>query len=553
MRIADSLTAKLLRQFIDEAQFKSLKSSEEASHISLYDAAIKSGLVTDAELTEAYAQEIGKPFVKLDGAISPEMLGLLPERYARQYMAVVYNKNPSVQVAMAAPGVNATDSDFITKLLGQNTQISVATEADINSALAGYTQLAEQEMLKPVVHQPGNQTSGSSKTELIGQSFGHILNQAAEAGAQNIHIEPLEHSARVRFRVNGGLQNTHTLPISVATDLTDYIKAQADLDQSSALPQQGKLKHSDQEMTVSTLPTLNGQQVTLKLLRNQGLLPSLANLGFWGEALQRMEMAILQPNGLVVVSGQTGSDTHTTLLRLTADSAKASRSVATIEHIITYRLDNVSQLQISPATGLDIHKALGLIHNQEPHIVMVDEIQTNKSIAQVEELAQNRLVLAGIRAQSTDHSLAKIGRSKGVPTSLRCIIFVQGSRKLCTACRQSYRPDAKLRAEIDKKFQTDKSKAIASLRKLVAKANQQLPDAGPDQQSTALLETLWRVNPLGCPECNYIGFRGQTNICEVDVHNQYGIASNGQAISIELDALVKALCGIFPIETALAI
>lgn len=547
MRIADSLTAKLLRQFIDEAQFKSLKSSEEASHISLYDAAVKSGLVTDAELTEAYAQEIGKPFVKLDQPINPDLLGLLPEHYARQYMAVVFNKTPTIQVAMAAPGVNTTDSDFLLKLLGENTQFSVATEADINSALAGYTSnggLAGRDVLKTVRQEP-------SQTKDIDHAFNHLVNQAAEAGAHNIHIEPREHSAKVRLRVNDSLQTTHTMPHSVAKDLNKYIKSQADLDQATTLPQEGKLKHGELEMRVSTLPTLNGEQITLKLLRNQDMLPSLPALGFWGEALRRMEMAILQPQGMLIVSGKTGSDTHTTLLSLTSESAHASKSVATIEHNIIYRLNNVSQLEINPTRGLDVHKALSLIRKQEPFAVMVDELQTNKSINQAEDLANDHLVIAGIRSQSIDHTLAKIGRSEGVPPSLRCLSFVQSVRKLCTSCRLSYQPDAKLRADIDKKFQTDKSKAISNLRKLVAKASGQLSNAASAPEATTLLETLWKVNPLGCPDCHYIGYHGRTNICEVGIYNQFNQGDTGQAISIELDALVKALCGIVPVETAL--
>ncbi len=543
MRISDSLTEEILAGLVSEEQLKMSVGNQAKSQLPLYDQAVSDGIISETDFARAYAQQTNTPFVELDQPIDSDLMNYLAVTYARRFNAVVFDKGPGLKIAMA----NINDQpakEFLQKLLGVDIQFFLAPEINIQNQLSRYDSTNPSEHLKIVRATPTG--SGTLDEEGLQAAFQYILSAAIKKRAQSIHIEPQENLVSIRFRVDGTMVNSFKLSKPKAQQLIDFVKQQAGLDiHDTRSPQSGSIlvSHGSSNINIrlSVLPVLDGSQLTLGLLYGELAVPSLEYLGYWGDALKIIDASIAQPNGLIAVGAPAGSDTQTVLCSIVTNLRSSGLSIFSIEARQRYRLDRVSQIELSPSTGLDIHKALSLSINHHPDVLMVDNLPNQKSVQQIMDMTNRQLVIASVRAKSLEDTNKYLTIKEVPPLNVRCMIFQRPVRKLCPICRQLVDINPNLRSRIDNKFQTNKSQNLAPLRRRVEEAIKTIPSSVEISQLPVILEASWQPNVLGCEACNFTGYKGWINIVEAQDSN----------INLAMDALIKSQSGLIPIDLVL--
>ncbi len=323
-----------------------------------------------------------------------------------------------------------------------------------------------------------------------------IIQRAIESRASDIHVEPREDCLCVRYRIDGGLQTVETLPVSLRAALTSRIKIMARLNIAERrLPQDGRIRFTTRgreiDLRVSTMPTLSGESVVLRILDRDSVPLEFAELGFSGPELAGFERLLAEPNGIILVTGPTGSGKSTTLYTALKSLNRADRKVFTVEDPIEYRLPGVNQIAVNPKIGLSFASALRSILRQDPDIIMVGEIRDLETAEiAIRASLTGHLVLSTVH---TNNAAATVTRllDMGVEdyllaSSLKGVLAQRLVRKLCPSCATGQ----------------DISKAdIARIRALAAAA---------DSNAAANVRRA-----CGCNVCNGTGYRGRTAIYEL--------------------------------------
>ena len=319
MRISDSLVEQLLRahdQLTDE-QIDDLREKEKVEKKPLQDIAIASGIISEKELTQSYANEIDIPFIELNTKDIPrEVLRLIPERVARQYKVILFGveDDGSKLLAMEDPD-DIQAVNFLQKQLGTNVKVHVATASNISSALDQYRGSVSTELTK-VLDTEAEEDDNLDISEEdvaedspIAQTVNLIIEYAVKSNASDIHIEPREQHVIVRYRVDGILKEANKLPKKVHGALVSRIKILSNLkiDERRA-PQDGRFKiqigSGLYALRVSTLPISEGEKVVMRILDESSKALTLEDLGYWGRALDTINDAIVQPHGMILVTDQ---------------------------------------------------------------------------------------------------------------------------------------------------------------------------------------------------------------------------------------------------------
>lgn len=376
--------------------------------------------------------------------------------------------------------------DFARQLPAAYARADLAEE-DEAAALAGQDDLAS---LAEGLHQTADLLDGDNDAPVI-RLINGLIYEAIERGASDIHIEPNEEALTIRYRIDGVLQQVLSPSRRLAMPLVSRIKVMARLDIAERrIPQDGRIALSvggrSVDIRVSTLPSRYGERVVLRLLDKATALMGLEDLGMPEEALARFKDALTEPNGVILVSGPTGSGKTTTLysgLNLLNDGTK---SIITIEDPIEYGLDGIGQTQVNDKVGMTFASGLRAFLRQDANIVMVGEIRDveTASVAARMSLA-GRLVLSTIHTNSAAAAITRL-KDMGVESyllssTLRAVLAQRLVRRLCTSCRVSYAPSP---AEI----------AAASL---------------------AASDGLVFHRAAGCPECRGTGYNGRIGIYEL--------------------------------------
>jgi type IV pilus assembly protein PilB len=369
-----------------------------------------------------------------------------------------------------------------------------------------------------------------------------LLLRAAKSGSSDIHIEPGDHDMMVRFRVDGVLQRIVSLPMSAHQGIIAVLKARASMDLfERAIPQDGRisLTFADREFDVriSTLPLLHGEKMVLRLL---AMMYSLDNLGFSQENVITFRSLLANPNGIVLVTGPTGSGKTTTLYAGLNEIKNISRNITTVENPVEYKLDLVNQVQVVAERGLTFATALRSILRQDPNVVLIGEIRDAETGTIATEAA-----LTGHLVLSTLHTNDAIGaiprminlgiESFYVASSVVGVLAQRLVRRLCTRCNEEYEPDPAL-----------------------------LESAGLAHLPPGI--TLFK--PRGCTACNGFGYKGRIAIHEVLVVTDEmrdliateisttklkALAADEGFRDMYFDGTQKALAGITSIEEVLRV
>lgn len=414
----------------------------------------------------------------------------------------------------------------------------------------------------------------------VDKTVSSLIEKALARGASDIHIEPRTNSIVVRFRVDGWLQEVAKLPLPALELLTQNLKKRAELETTERnAPQSGSFQFdSDRIRTsihVATMPTVTGEKIALHLRRHLSEPATLESLGYWGEALTRIETAVAEPHGLIIASSLDRTSVNMSLLGVVHLLNNPALNIATLEDPIEQQLAGISQTQVNTAAGVSFSTGLQALLHQDPNVVMVSDLHEADTVRVAVHAALNgRLIMGGLHATDAAHAAAQLLNMHVEPfliaSSLRLSLGQRFVRRLCVSCRQTYTPDESVRKELRMLLKAGNIKSVKELHELERMAATHGLTSEHEQHLSTTeksITRLFRANPEGCPHCQFSGYHGRLGICEVltassDAMKQL-IAQGGDAaairelairegmIPLQLDGLVKALRGLTSLEEIL--
>jgi type II secretory ATPase GspE/PulE/Tfp pilus assembly ATPase PilB-like protein len=590
MRISDVTIEKLLERsgVATPEQIEVLKEEASRSRRPLQDLVIQNGLIDEKTLTQNFATYAQIPFVDIDPRDIPhDVLNRIPERIARQYNAVLFKIDPDglMHLAMDDPD-DVQAVDFIQKEIGENTKIYIATRNNILSCLENYRGDVNQE-LKEVIdiqrEDTGEKQTVSeadvSENSPIAQTVNLLLEYAIRSGASDVHIEPREGYVQVRYRIDGVLKEVNRLPRNVLGALTSRIKILSNLKiDERRVPQDGRFKikvtGKQYALRVSTLPVTDGEKVVMRILDESNQAVKLSDLGFWGHSLEIISGSLHEPNGMILITGPTGSGKSTTLFSILTMLNTPDVNISTVEDPVEYKISGVNQTQTNSKAGMTFANGLRALLRQDPNIIMVGEIRDSETAnLAIQAALTGHLVFSTLHTNNAATSLPRLLDMGIEPfliaSTIRAVVGQRLVRRLCMNCRQSYAPEKEEIEAITHLFSLQGGQGFAAVHALEKQAaDQHVSGDAPLSTNETTITTLWRASPEGCEECSGTGYKGRVGIYEVlgnSVPIQKLIIGNAtstqiqdQAISehmvtMQIDGLVKALRGSTTVEEVLRV
>jgi len=431
---------------------------------------VKLGLVSDDDITAVLSRQYGVPSINLKFyEVDPAVIKLVPQETAVRYQIVPLSRvGSTLTIAMTDP-TNVFAMDDIKFMTGFNVEPVVASETAISEAIHKFYGEVEsvEELDKVMKDLTGDDTdalelageeaemdlatlSKAAEEAPIIKLCNLILTDAVKRGASDIHVEPYEKEYRVRFRIDGILQNVMAPPMKLKDAMTSRIKIMSKLDISEKrLPQDGRImikyikdgKKKELDFRVSTVPTLFGEKIVLRLLDKENLRLDMTKLGFEPEALAKFERQILKPYGMVLVTGPTGSGKTNTLYSSVARLNTAETNIMTAEDPVEFQLAGINQVQMKEQIGLNFASALRAFLRQDPNIILVGEIRDFETAEiAVKAALTGHLVLSTLHtndAPSTISRLMNMGIEPFlVATSVNLICAQRLVRRICVQCRE---------------------------------------------------------------------------------------------------------------------
>ena len=580
MRIQDDTLVKLLEQggVATETQLAPLKEEAARQSRPLQDVVIEAKLITEADLTKRFAEYADIPYIEIDPRDIPtEVLNRIPERIARKYNAVIFkiDEDGLVHLAMDDPDdIQATS--FIEKEIGENTKIYIAPHDNILLCLENYRGDVNEELNQVIDIQREDDGTAQQVSEAdvaedspIAQTVNLLLEYAIRSQASDIHIEPRENFVQVRYRIDGVLKEVNQLPRNVLGALVSRIKILANLKiDERRVPQDGRFKikvaGKQYALRVSTLPIADGEKVVMRILDESNQAVTLEQLGYWGHSLSVITEAIAQPNGMVLITGPTGSGKSTSLFSVLTMLNKPDVNISTIEDPVEYKIPGVNQTQTNAKAGMTFANGLRALLRQDPNIIMVGEIRDGETAnLGVQAALTGHLVFSTLHTNNAATCLPRLLDMGIEPfliaSTVKAVVGQRLVRRLCMTCRVSYTPEETEVEEVVQLFNLKPEQEFSYIHDLETTASEQKVGGDtPLGTNETTITTLWHANPEGCEECNHTGFKGRIGIYEVlgvSVPIQKMITANAtsnqiqdQAISegmttMQTDGLVKALRG----------
>jgi general secretion pathway protein E/type IV pilus assembly protein PilB len=488
------------------------KAREEAnaSNVGVVDLLLANKIIRPADVTQAKAAQFGAEVVQLGAMHIPDdVISIIPRPTAKKYRVIpLYQTDGKVAVAIADPSdLNAIDS--LTHLLNAEIDPKVASEPDIEAALTKYyggeKKTMDEGVFKDVMQElteenvavPAALADDAAALEAdapLIRLVNQIIFEAFKMRASDIHLEPLEKRFRLRYRIDGLLHEINgKTPKRLQAAMIARLKIQSNMSISEhRIPQDGRIQSQVGnkliDLRVSCLPTNHGESIVMRILDKEGLRLGLAELGFFTDDQQTFERMIGLPDGILLVTGPTGSGKTTTLYSCLHFINRPDRKIITVEDPVEYILAGINQVQINEAVGLTFGMALRAILRQAPNVIMIGEIRDleTASIA-INASLTGHLVFSTLHtndAPSAVTRLIDIGvKPFLVASSTRCLMAQRLVRKVCKKCGEPYQP-------------TENEMRALSLT--------------PDHLKTATLQ-----KGRGCANCSNTGNRGRFGIFEI--------------------------------------
>ncbi len=583
MKIAN----KRLKEFIEDAKIVDQKKLEvayqeaEKEKKQLGEILVTKKLIERLKLRKLYAYILGIPFIDISQKIIPlEILQIVPEPIAKKYNIVAFEKkDKELRVAMLNPEDIQT-IDFIRKKTGLKIVPCLTNEESIVAALKFYGKSLKAEfgdiIDKNAAEVDSQEDTGENnkKLEEIAQDLPVIrivdtlIKHAILQGASDIHIEPDEKEVRVRYRIDGILHEAMTLPKQVKEGITARIKVLSNLKlDEHRVPQDGRFKIERKGLKisfrVSILPVFDGEKIVMRLLNESSKGLTLETMGMLGKGLEIVHRQITRPNGMILVTGPTGSGKTTTLYTIMDLLNTPEVNISTVEDPIEYRMPRINQTQIYSKVGLTFAAGLRSLLRQDPDIIMVGEIRDNETMEMAIQAAMTgHLVLSTLHTNSAAATLPRLIDMGAEPfliaSTVNVIIAQRLVRKLCSNCKKEYKLSDKELQTLKDSYDMDEVLAVLKKNKDVGK---KLKDKKDWREVT-----LYKA--VGCERCHQEGYHGRNGIFEVleiDEEIKKMISQKASSEEIEKkarekgmftmveDGLLKAVMGITSVEEILRV
>ncbi|AMX82735.1 type II secretion system protein GspE [Geobacillus subterraneus] len=467
---------------------------EKAPGQKLGDALLQRGYITEQQLIEVLEFQLGIPHVSLYRyPVDPKATSLVSKEFARRHMVMPLKvEGERLLVAMADP-MDFFVIDDLRLSTGFQIETAIASKDDILRAINKYYDIDEglDDFLQAPTPETREDERADEEDSPIVRLVNQILQLAVEQRASDIHIDPQETKVLIRYRIDGLLRTERALPKHMQSMLTARIKILANMDITEhRVPQDGRMKMDIDfhpvDLRVSTLPTVYGEKIVMRVLDLGAALNDIHKLGFNSVNLDRFIRLIERPNGIVLITGPTGSGKSSTLYAALNHLNREEVNIITIEDPVEYQIEGVNQIQVNPNVGLTFAQGLRSILRQDPNIIMVGEIR-DRETAEVAIRASltGHLVLSTLHtndALSTITRLIDMGIEPFlVATSLAGVVSQRLVRRVCRDCQEAYEP-------------TKREKEIFARRGI---------------------EVRTLVRGRGCPMCNMTGYRGRLAIHEL--------------------------------------
>lgn len=589
MRISDSTIETLLTGAgkATTEQLDELKKTAERSHRPLQYMAIQGKLVSELELTKLFSDYTHIPFIEVDPRDIPnDVLNKIPERIAVQYRAVLFkiDEDGTMHLAMDDPD-DVQAVDFIQKEIGEKTKVYVATRENILACLENYRGDVDKQLNDVIDIQREDDGSEQQVTDAdvsedspVAQTINLLLEYAIRSSASDIHIEPRESYVQVRYRIDGVLNEVNRLPKNVLGSLISRIKILSNLKiDERRVPQDGRFKikvaGKQYALRVSTLPIADGEKVVMRILDESNEAISLESLGYWGKSLEVVNTAMTEPNGVILITGPTGSGKSTSLFSILNILNTPDVNISTIEDPVEYKIPGVNQTQTNAKAGMTFASGLRALLRQDPNIIMVGEIRDGETAnLGIQAALTGHLVFSTLHTNNAATTLPRLLDMGIEPfliaSTVRAVVGQRLVRRLCMNCRESHPATTEDVEEVKRTFHLGEA-GLPIIHKLEEIAKSQ--KVGGETElgtSDTSISTLWRAAAKGCDECNHTGYKGRIGIYEV-LGNSNAIQKliissatstqiQSQAISegmvtMQTDGLIKALRGQTTVEEVLRV
>ena len=457
--------------------------------------------LTEDDVLATLAEQFGMPFASIDGdEADPALASLLDADTARRYNAVpVQEEDDTVMIAVCDPGNYDAQDAIRYRLNGKNAEFVVVTSGDVKRLM---------DKLYPLTFDPNATDAGddlvAQRKEMdVDQSeegdapvirlVSLILMDACKMKASDIHLEPMEKHFRVRFRIDGALREMDEPPKRLQSAIISRVKLMANMDLSERrIPQDGRIQikmgERELDLRVSTVPTNFGESIVMRILDKQNLSLGLPQLGFLSDDQAKFERLIGLPDGVILVTGPTGSGKTTTLYACLGQINRPDKKLITVEDPVEYQMSGINQVQVNRAVGLDFSAALRSILRQAPNIVMIGEIRDHETAEIAMEAAlTGHLVFSTLHtndAPSAVTRLTDIGiKPFLVASALRAAMAQRLCRAICEKCRHEHIP-------------TDRE------RKMLGNMARNI-------------DNMKMFKGAGCPVCGQSGYKGRKGLFEI--------------------------------------
>jgi type IV pilus assembly protein PilB len=513
-RLGDLLVKE---KVITPEQLEEATKLQKESHSRLASALVKLGFLSDEDVTNFLSRQYGVPAINLSYfEIDPAVVKLIPYETAKRYQILPLSRvGASLTIAMVDP-TNVFAMDDIKFMTGFNIEPVVASESSIVENIDKSYGTSKEEELEQVM-QSMNDAGESTDIEVqneeqelelrelekaadeapIVKLVNLVLTDAVKRGASDIHMEPYEKEFRVRFRIDGVLQLIMNPPLKLKDAITSRLKIMAKLDISEKrLPQDGRImlkmqiggKKKQLDFRVSTLPTLWGEKIVLRLLDKENLRLDMTKLGFEQESLVKFEKAILKPYGMVLVTGPTGSGKTNTLYSAISRLNQPDTNIMTAEDPVEFQLGGVNQVQMKEQIGLNFAAALRAFLRQDPNIILVGEIRDFETAEiAIKAALTGHLVLSTLHTNGAPETITRLMNMGIEPflvaTSVHLICAQRLIRRICKDCAEPV--EVPVQALIDEGFSPEEAKTVQIMK------------------------------GKGCATCNKTGYKGRTGLYEV--------------------------------------
>lgn len=521
--------------------------------------------IPSEEVLKTKADLLSVPYVNIiTTAVDPQALTYISEQIAIRHniMPYMYDEaNKRLYVASSDP-LNVSLLDFLEMKTGMQITMVLSSESDIAKTISvAYSKNLSPEVreaIKEVVPVPTQKPEMKASTDFnaapIAKIVNTILEFAIKSRASDIHIEPMDIKTRVRYRIDGILQEKISLPITIHESLVSRVKILSEMKiDEKRIPQDGRFTYQYEtsaiDLRVSTLPTVNGEKIVMRLLRKTGGLPPLKTLGLMGTQLQSFEEGISKSYGIVLVTGPTGSGKTTTLYSVLSRLNTKLVNIVTLEDPVEYQIEGINQVQINSQAGLTFATGLKSFLRQDPNIILVGEIRdTETTQLAVQAALTGHLVFSTLHTNSAATTIPRMIDLGGEPfliaSVLNVIIAQRIVRQVCPNCKEFIDPPQEVQESIKLEL------------------GPLLPKVYQDGQPIRL------ARGRKCDECNQSGYVGRVGIFEVlrvtptinklilksaPAQEIEAEARNEGMILMKQDGYLKALEGITTIEEVIRV